>query len=74
MPETTYDDMEPAVKSSAKLAAQHRSNAAEWLTLRDERIREAHARGATYHVLASWSGLSRAQVQRICDLSKGRGE
>ncbi len=37
---------------------------------RDETIRKAHAFGATFHELSQATYLSRAQIQRICDLSK----
>ena len=43
-------------------------------TIRDAAIRKANVAGVTIHELAKVTGLSRAQVQRICDLSKVREE
>ncbi len=43
-------------------------------TLRDAAIRSAVQHGKSQRYMAARAGLSMAQVQRICDLSKGKDE
>lgn len=75
MPEATERDR---LRDLASLLARDLDRAnGKRVTLtvaRNRAIRGAYAAGATYHELAKATGLSRAQVARICDLSKDRSE
>jgi len=75
MPETISREMLLILAGeNAYLAEQRRAEHSGQLVARDSIIRRAHDAGASFHELAKATGLSRAQVQRICDLSKGGNE
>jgi biotin operon repressor len=51
----------------------HGRRAKESRQRRDDLLRQARVEGFSLGKLAELTGLSRAQVQRICDLSKDGG-